>query len=202
MHECNSELSIFCQKLSFPIQSRSTQGCVGRTVTSPLPYLPIVMYLCWGMGLLPLISVNDAAKASMQFFLPSLWGLGVMTTYIVQGHVGKGAFSKLEPSHNATEIHTDRKSLKLAIHSTLKSLTSHQSSYHTFTQGHLHVGIRCVCVCVCVLVQISLWGPVENLQSEDIWKSEDILAGPDIQTHFKWAVSGLRLGFRVNLVWH
>lgn len=49
-----------------------------------------------------------------------------MIIYSAQGHVGKDTFSKVEPSHSAAESHTDRKSLTLAIHSTLKSLSSHQ----------------------------------------------------------------------------
>lgn len=45
---------------------------------------------------------------------------GVMIIYRVQGHVGKDTFSKVESSHSVAESHTDRKSFKLAVHSSLK----------------------------------------------------------------------------------
>lgn len=40
--------------------------------------------------------------------------------------MGKDAFSKVESSFSAVESQTDRKSFKMAIHSTLKSLSSHR----------------------------------------------------------------------------
>lgn len=43
--------------------------------------------------------------------------------------MGKDAFSKVGPSLGAAGSQTDRKSFKMAIHSTLKSLSSHRGLF-------------------------------------------------------------------------
>lgn len=62
---------------------------------------------------------------------------------------GNDNLSKVESFYWAVATQTERKSAKLTIHSTLKSLSNHQkllrldSISHIFTQGHLyqvHVG--------------------------------------------------------------
>ena len=119
---------------------------------------------CWGTGPLPAFntfSLDFGQCCSEGFKVPPI------CNFDKNGGVGGHAFSKVEPSLTAAESQGDRKSFKMAIHSTLKSLSSHQRLLKPdrvaviYSHGDTYikwVSYVCVCMaCMCAWVSMQMW---------------------------------------------